>query len=92
MSKACVVTNTAKVEFEHHDIYVVGELELEWLDDSFDHEFGRCTRGHYEVEMIRKVEYYDYESGKPVEPSYDVRLAIEERLWQYRFNADGDEL
>lgn len=92
MSRACVVTNTAKVEFEHHDVYVVGELELEWMDDSFSHEFGTYHRGHYEVEMVRKVEYYDIESGDPIEPTLDVKVAIEERLWQYRFNADGDEL
>lgn len=93
MSRACTLTNTAKVEFDHGpDIYVAAELELMWEDCSFSHDFGVQHRGHFEVEMVRKVEYYDIESGDPIEPTLDVKVAIEERLWQYRFNADGDEL
>ena len=39
-----------------------GDHDLEWIDDSFDHEFGTEVCGHWECV---KCDYVDPDSGQP---------------------------
>ena len=39
-------------DYKGQEVYVVADIDVKYVDDSFSHEFGVERRGHYEIEKL----------------------------------------
>lgn len=71
-----------KVTVETEEYYVVAEIDVDfdWVDDSFDHEFGTKNQGYYEPTEVHIYAVRNAETGEKITsiPNDIKKLIIEE--------------